>query len=516
MLVIGSGAAGVMAALRAARMGCRVVLASKLPQRSGNSAISMGAWIVPSEDLPPDVYFEFVMEAGKHVNDAKLVRILAQRGEQVMGRLRELGLPLERMDEKYWIVKRGTSRKGPGILLMDALLKNIHHERIKALPWFSVIELLVDEGRASGAIGVSKDEGQLVIDAKSVVLATGGGGGIYGRHDNHRKIMGDGYWLSLKIGLPLRDMEFVQCWPLALWEPDFPTVVIDEPFPKEARVINSEGEDLIQKYGLPVDLDEAAAVYRDQFSVVVSREGRRGKVYLDYTGVSDEGWQNPPLNRLMTMSPDFRHRPFSVAPVVHFFMGGVEINGDTQTAIPGLFAAGEVTSGVHGANRVGGNALTECFVFGDLAGESAARNAMQTGRRRFKREITGWGFTWRDETGTARQLFREIQGLTWDHAGPIRDAESLQEGLSRISRIESKLARLDAAGRSIELNEVKGSLLISKAIMTAGLDREESRGAHFREDFPRRDDENWLKNIFLRLDRETGDLIVSHRAVTGL
>jgi len=174
VLVVGSGAAGVMAALKAARMGRRVVLTSKASMRSGNSALANGGWLVPSKDFPPDEYVNLVMEAGNKINDVKLVRILAQRGETMIRVLRETGVPLKRRGERYLSIEIGTSTRIPGILLMDALLANIKDERVVLLPWLSIIELLLDGGRVSGAIGVSRDEGQVVIDAKSVVLATGG------------------------------------------------------------------------------------------------------------------------------------------------------------------------------------------------------------------------------------------------------------------------------------------------------------------------------------------------------
>lgn len=515
-LMVGSGVAGVMAALKAARMGCKVVLVSKVSMRSGNSALAGGGWLVPSGEFPRDEYVKLVMEAGKQVNDAKLVRILAQRGEAMIGSLREMGVPLERRGKTHWFIKMGTSRRVPGILLMEALLEHIKEERIMVLPWCSIIELSLDEGRVSGAIGVSRSEGQVVIGAKSVVLATGGAGGIYRRHDNHRRIIGDGYWLALGVGLPLQDMEFVQCYPLGLAEPKLPSVVIYPPFPKEAKAINSQGEDIIKKHGLQFDLNESIVGYRDQFTLILSREMEGGKVYLDYTGVPGEQWERPPLNRLGRINPDFKKRPFSVAPVVHFFMGGVEIDERAQTAIPGLFAAGEVTSGVHGANRVGGNALTECFVFGDIAGESAARYAMGALRGKLKREMVRGKSPWKKGMGGIRELFREVQDLTWAHAGPIRNTKTLREGLSRASEMERRLDELEAAERSLELNEIKGSLLISKAIMRASLEREESRGAFYREDFPQRDDDHWLKNILVALDGETGDFTVSHRPIEGL
>jgi len=515
VLVIGSGAAGVMAAVKAARMGCTVVLASKVSMRSGNSALAGGGWLVPSEDFPPDEYVRLVTEVGKNINDGKLVRIVAERAEAMMGTLREMGVPLKRRRRTHWFVDVGTSGRIPGIVLMDTLLKHIKDERIRALPWFSVTKLLLDEGRTCGAIGVSKDGGQVIIDAKSVVLATGGGGGIYRRNDNHRRIMGDGYWLALGVGLPLRDMEFVQCYPIGLAEPQLPPMIIYPPYPKEAKAIDSHGEDLIKKHGLKFDLNESIIGYRDQFTLVLSREMERGGVYLDYTGVPEKEWERPALNRLERMNPDFRRRPFSIAPIVHFFMGGVGIDEQARTAIPGLFAAGEVTSGIHGANRTGGNALTECIVFGHIAGESAARHAMAVHRGKCKQGMVGGRLPLKDEAGKARELFREVQDLTWAHAGPIRNAESLREGLSRVSDVEGRLAQIEAGGSSLELHEIQGGLLISKAIMRASLEREESRGAFYREDFPERDDDNWLKHILLKLNMETGDFIVSHQPVEG-
>jgi succinate dehydrogenase/fumarate reductase flavoprotein subunit len=311
-------------------------------------------------------------------------------------------------------------------------------------------------------------------------------------------------------------MEFVQCYPFGLADPKRVPMIIYPPYPKKAKAIDSQGEDLIKKHGFTFDLNESIVGYRDQFTLVLCREMERGKVYLDYTRVPEQEWEKPTLKRLERINPDFKKRPFPIAPIVHFFMGGVEIDEHARTAIPGLFAAGEVTSGVHGANRAGGNALTECIVFGDIAGESAARYAMGVRREESKREMAAGRLALKDKTGKGRQLLREVQDLTWTYAGPIRNVESLREGLSRVSEKEGRLAELEAAGNSLELNEVKGSLLISKAIMRASMEREESRGAFYREDFPERDDRNWLKNIVLTLDGETGDFIVSHRPIDVL
>jgi len=136
-------------------------------------------------------------------------------------------------------------------------------------------------------------------------------------------------------------------------------------------------------------------------------------------------------------------------------------------------------------------------------------------REKSREEMVGGRLPLKDKTGKARLLLREVQDLTWAHAGPIRNARSVREGLSRVSEMEGELAELEAAGRSLELHEVKGSLLISKAILRASLERGESRGAFYRDDFPERDDRNWLKHILLSLDEETGDFIISHEPIAG-
>jgi succinate dehydrogenase/fumarate reductase flavoprotein subunit len=314
-------------------------------------------------------------------------------------------------------------------------------------------------------------------------------------------------------GLPLRDMEFVQFYPIGLAEPSLGSVIIHNPIPEEARFINATGEDILEMYDLKSNVAEFAMESRDQFTMILTGELEKGTVYMDCTRVPAEKWERWFLNRLARINPEFRNRPFSIAPVVHFFMGGVEIDQHAQTEIPGLFAAGEVTAGVHGANREGGNALTECIVFGDIAGESAARYAMQVSQG--KTEVNGLRGEpfFPEDRKRERNLFREIQDLPWTYAGPIRDARSLEEGLSRLFEMERRLAVLEAGGRSIGLNEVKSGLLVSKSIMRASLERRESRGAFYREDFPSTDDTEWLKNIVLKLDRERRDFVILHRSV---
>ena len=508
VLVVGSGSAGVIAASKAARMGCRVLLTSKVSIKSGNSTFVGGGWLIPSGDFSPDDYFRFVMEGGKQINDAKLVQILAQRGESMVKALRELGIPLERTSDQYWYIKRGAS-KSPGNIFMEGLMQGIRDEKITALPWTTIMELLMDEGQISGALGLSKKEGMLIINAKSVVLATGGAGNIYKRNDNYSGILGDGYSLALRAGLPVKDMEFVQFYPFGLAEPNMPSVIIYPPIPDDARIINSKGEDLYKKYSQRFH-EYGINTNRDEFTLFLTRELEKDKIYLDYTQIPAEKWEKWFESRLVRMDSNFRTRPFSVAPVAHFFMGGIEIDEHAQTKIPGLFAAGEVTAGVHGANREGGNALTECVVFGDIAGESAAQYALSASKTKVAWESLGRTYLWKNRTEEEINLLEKLRELTWNHAGPIRNAKSLGEGLCKISEMEKILTGLEGTGNSVRLNEIKSGLLVAKAVITASLERKESRGAFYREDFPEMDEANWRKSILLKLDRETLDFVVSH------
>lgn len=511
ILVVGSGIAGVMAALSAAQHGCRVLLTSKVSIKSGNSIFAGGGWLIPSKEFPPDDYVHFVLASGKQVNDPNLVQILSQKAGFMIKKLERLSVPLERRGDKYWYVKMGQSSQFPGSVLMRELLKQVKQKQINTLPWVSIVDILLEDGRISGAAGIHRKHGLVIINAKSIVLSTGGAGGLYKRSSNHRRIVGDGYWLALKAGLALRDMEFIQFYPIGLAEPSMPSTIIQPPIPKEAKIFDAEGENLLSKYGLRFNLNEAVMQYRDELTVILSRESQNGKIYMDCTEVPSQKWDKWFLNRLALINPEFRQRPFLIAPAVHFFMGGIEIDQDARTAIPGLFAAGEITAGIHGANRQGGNALTECIVFGDIAGESAGRYASSRPQRQTKKYVSTTLPHWGTKTTEEKNLFSKLQVLTWTHAGPTRNARSLAEGLNKISRLEKRLEKFKAEERSIALNELAGGLLVSKAIILASLARKESRGAFYRDDFLQRDDAIGLSNIFLKFDRDMSDLIVFNR-----
>ena len=247
-------------------------------------------------------------------------------------------------------------------------------------------DLLIEEGKAVGALGFDFHRGKFLgLGAKAIILANGGGGALYQRHDNPVRITGDGYALAFHAGCQLRDMEFVQFIPPGVAEPGKPTILIAPSLCDAGRVINSLGEDILNKY--QITEKPVAVRSRDLFSQAIFMEEAEGReVFLDLRAVSEEEWPRDNMAHsqrdLLMRNFSCSQKPIRISPMCHHFMGGVVADPKGMTEIPGLFAAGEVVGGVHGANRMGGNALDEVLVFGHRAGEAAAEWAGERVRKK--------------------------------------------------------------------------------------------------------------------------------------
>ncbi len=361
------------------------------------------------------------------------------------------------------------------------------------------------------------------MQPNAVLITTGGAGAIFQRNDNQKGIFGDGYALALRAGIPLLDLEFVQFYPFALGEPRLSSFLLYPPYPEEAKLFDEKGQDLLERLNLPKDINQAIMDQRDRLSIALYQATQKGDVFFDFTQVPPERWNHFPLNFLKKSKFPFMNRPFLVEPVVHFFMGGIETDEDTFTYLPGLFAAGEVVWGIHGANRLGGNALTECAVFGIRSGHSAADYVLQKGGvsnpfsekllRKWDKKSKAY---FKKKGGTFDRpvdLMRELKDLAWKYAGPIRDKELLEEGLERLASVERRIERVDLYTLKdlFKKRELENVSLLLKAILKGSLVREESRGSFYRRDFPNQDDIQWLKNTCYRL--EEGEIRISHRSV---
>jgi succinate dehydrogenase/fumarate reductase flavoprotein subunit len=524
-LVIGSGLAGTVAALESERSGLQTFLLGKFAIGMGtNSSIANGGFTAANSRFSKENHLHTTLETGRGLNRVSLVKNMAGHGPETMEWLRSHGIDLAESNLGYWVGRPEGSSELPGVLLMKSLVERLKNSTTRLLPGFVVFDLVVEEGEVRGAFGFSRDGKPYLIRSKTVVLAAGGAGAIYQRNDNQRSILGDGYSLVLRAGLPLYDLEFVQFYPIVLAEPRLSTFMLYPPYPKESRLFNEKREDLIERLDIPEDLNLAIMNRRDRLSIALYEASQKGDVYLDLTQVPEKTWAQYPLNFLKRSKFPFRERPFLIAPAVHFFMGGIEIDDQGKTPLPGLFAAGEVAWGIHGANRLGGNALTECAVFGVLAGRSAAESAATKGGKanlpseaavkRWERKAGEYLKKRRGVFDPPRNLLRDLKDVAWRYAGPVREEGPLNEGLNRLSALETKIERIypDTLKDLFQKRDLENTALLLKALLKGSLLRQESRGSFYRKDFPNQDDPNWLQNSRYLLVQ--GKLEVTHQPFT--
>jgi len=528
ILVIGSGLSGIVSAFEAEKSGLSVSLAGKFTIGMGtNTSMANGAFTVVNSRFSKEDHLKATLESGKGLNTLRLVETLVENGPDAMEVFREHGVPLVEWGMGYSVARPENSSQLPGVLLIKKLLERLKGRSIQLLPGLVIFDLVVEEGEIRGAFGFFKDGRPCLIRSTAVILAAGGAGAIYRRNDNQRSILGDGYTLALRAGLSLFDLEFVQFYPLVLAEPRLSTFIFLPPYPKEIRLFDEKGEDLLKKLDIREDLNRAVVTQRDRLAIALCEASQRGDVYVDLTGVPEKKWEHYPLNFLKKSKFPFHERSFLVSPAVHFFMGGVEIDETGKTALPGLFAAGEVVWGVHGANRLGGNALTECVVFGIAAGRSAAEYGCVKGsghgtsnlfsepsKKRWERKANAYIKKRRGMFDPTRDLLKDLKDIAWRYAGPIRGEESLREGLDRLASTEKRIERVYPATLKdlFKKRDLENAALLLRAILKGSLLRRESRGSFYRKDFQDQDDLTWLRNTCYHLER--GELEITHQERT--
>ena len=529
ILIIGSGLAGMVSAMEAESAGLEVLLVGKFTIGMGtNTSMANGFFTAANSRFSKEDHLQATLESGKGLNHLKLVKTLVENAPDAIERLREYGVPMVERKLGYGVDRPEGSSQLPGVLLTKALVERLRKSSIHLLPGLVIFDLVVEEGEVRGAFGLFRDGKPYLIKSRAVILATGGAGAIYSRNDNQKSILGDGYALALRAGLPLLDIEFVQFFPLVLAEPRLSTFMLYPPYPKEIKLFNEKGEDLFEKLDIGEDLDRAVVTQRDRISIALYQASQNGDVFIDLTRVPEETWKYYPFNFLKKSKFPFLDRPFLVSPATHFFMGGMEIDENGKSVLSGLFGAGEAIWGIHGANRLGGNALTECAVFGIIAGRSAAKYVQlkekqnapnllsEITKRRWERKAEAYIKKRRGAFDPPKDLLWALKDLAWKHAGPVREEDSLKEGLDRLSYIEERIERVYPATLEdlFRKRDLENMTLLLRAILEGSSLRTESRGSFFRKDFQNQDDEHWAKNTCYRLEK--GDLHITHRSMHEL
>lgn len=515
VLVIGGGGAGLTAAILAREAGADVLVVSR--SRVGyanNTILSKATFAAPSGWADsrdnPEIHVQDTLVGGRFINDRKLVAAVAEgSGAQIAflercgvrffkdgGRLHAVHAP----GHSYPRHVRGEHQEGRGITL--PLREYARKHGVRFVDRVLVTRLFVSrEGRISAAAGVSRDGGFAAFSCACLVLATGGFGQVYLHTNNAPGIAGNGQALAFDLGLPLKDMEFVQFYPTAAGNNGKRLVLYEELIFKGKAVLkNAKGDDIVNKYGL----DSPAALTRDRLSQAIMQEilegrGVEGGVVLDLSRASGgDLLKYQPLFR----SPDTRE--FIVSPTTHFCSGGLITDEKAQTRIPGLFAAGEICGGVHGANRLAGNALSEVFTMGSIAGREAALKAREMGAPEApQREIAAEKRRLESLASGGKTplwaLRRSLKELMWYKAGIVRHGKDLDKALGQMDEIRSRIpgVRVRDAKGLMKLLEMENMLASAEMVCRAALMRTESRGSHYRSDYPAEDNDKWLKNIVI-------------------
>lgn len=524
VLVIGGGLAAIRAALAASAAGARtgMVLKGTLG-KSGSSAIAGGglAAVMGGADAPEDnldKHYRDTLVSGDFVNEPDLVRQLVNNAPHAMRELEAMGAQFVRKnlnEIELFLAPAHTEKRsvrvagGGTARLMGPLTDYVKRQPITLLEQTTVLELLVHEGRAAGALAVRGGE-LLLLRAKALVLASGGAGRIYPLTSNMAESTGDGYAMALRLGLALTGMEFVQFTPTAL------------AFPKElegastggvllglpgTRLWNKQQERFMERYDPQRKEASTRAILSRAFQneIVEGRGSPHGGVFLDLTRNDAEVLERlaaPFMKQLEPHGIDIRRDPIEIAPAVHYFMGGVEINALAETALPGLYAAGEVTGGVQGSNRLSSNSLTDVNVFGAIAGREAAKYVNKNNHLKYSPAIKtkaarccGQLLDARARPAGARlaDLHTQLKRVMFAAGGIVRDDKAMRRGIADIAKLRVRLKAIGKV-RADDLRqyaEVRNMLDVGEAVIRSALIRVESRGAHFRTDFPEQNDAAW-------------------------
>jgi succinate dehydrogenase / fumarate reductase flavoprotein subunit len=554
VLVIGAGGAGLRAAIEASAQGASVGLVCKSLLGKAHTVMAEGGIAAALANVDAEdgweVHFRDTMQGGKMLNNWRMAQLHAQEAPERVRELEHWGAVFDRTREGKILQRafgghtyKRLSHVGDrtGLEMIRTLQDRGVHQGISVYMECTITRLLKDGDRISGAFGYFREDGRYVLfKAKAVVLATGGVGRSYLVTSNSWEYTGDGHGLAYRAGADLIDMEFVQFHPTGMvWPPGVRGLLVTEGVRGEGGILrNKDGERFMFKYlpeatkndyaateeeakqwvedtiagrkttaRRPPELSTRDNVARSIYTEV--KEGRgspHGGVFLDIS------YQDPERvkKKLPSMYHQFKEladvditaQPMEVGPTMHYIMGGVRVDADTgQSRVPGLFAAGEVSGGMHGANRLGGNSLSDLLVFGRRAGLGAAEYA---------KALAGEPAVSQDEVTAAIEdleapfkrtdgvnpfeLQRKLYDIMGNHVGIFREEKDLEKGIAQLHELNKEVARAAASG-SKTYNpgwhlciDLRNMMICSEAIARSALSRKESRGAHSRLDYPNPDE----------------------------
>jgi succinate dehydrogenase / fumarate reductase flavoprotein subunit len=546
VLVIGAGGAGMRAAIAAAEAGCRVVVVCKSLLGKAHTVMAEGGMAAALGNVASmdswEAHFADTMKGGKLINNWRMAEIHAKEAPERVLELERWGAVFDRTRagqihqrpfgaHTYPRLAHIGDRTGLELIrsLQDVL---VHTGGVDVHMEVTVFRLLTAGGHIAGALAYVRATGRLVLyRARAVLLATGGGGRIYRITSNSWECTGDGTGLAYEVGAQLQDCEMVQFHPTGMvWPPGVRGILVTEGVRGEGGILrNKDGERFMERY----DPERMELSSRDVVSRAINAEvaaGRgspHGGVLLDITHRSSDYIKRrlPSMHEqfLNLARVDITREPMEVAPTIHYFMGGVRVEAETgATNVPGLFAAGEVASGLHGANRLGGNSLSDLLVFGKRAGDAAAAFAAERPEppRPDRAEVALaiqrlLAPLDRHHADSPYELQAELQEVCTRFAPIIREEKGLQDGLQRVLEIAERARRCGTGGpdgRAFNpgwhtAQDLQHMLVNAEALFRCALERRESRGAHARSDYPKLDPKWGQCNLVVQRTRDDRMLV---------
>jgi succinate dehydrogenase / fumarate reductase flavoprotein subunit len=577
VLVIGAGGAGLRAAIEASAAGVSVGVVTKSLLGKAHTVMAEGGIAAALANVDDrdnwKVHFADTMRGGQYLNNPRMAQLHAQEAPARVRELEAWGALFDRTRDGRILQRNFGGHKYPrlahvgdrtGLEMIRTLQDHGIHQGIDVHMECTILTLLKDGDRIAGAFGYDRERGRFkLFQAKAVVLATGGIGRAYRITSNSWEYTGDGLALAYHAGATLMDMEFVQFHPTGMvWPPSVRGILVTEG-------VRGEGGILLNKDKRRFMFDDIPPLYKDQTAdnpeegwrytqgdknarrppelltrdhvarciVREVREGRgspHGGVFLDISWIREKlpNAAEHIKKKLPSMYHQFKQladiditqEPMEVGPTVHYVMGGVRVDADTQMSdVPGLFAAGECAAGLHGANRLGGNSLSDLLVFGKRAGEYAACFAKEHSAARVnpdeveaaaRQALEPFG---RDSGEGPFQVQQDLQNMMQDWVGIVRREEELEKALRQIPILWERWRKVSVSGNR-EYNpgwhtalDLRNLLTVSEAITRAALERKESRGAHFRDDYPAKDESFAKVHMTIRKGPD-GEMRVSREA----
>ncbi len=582
VLVIGAGGAGLRAAVEAAGSGVSVGVVCKSLLGKAHTVMAEGGVAAAMGNVDDRdnwrVHFADTMRGGQYLNNSRMAELHAREAPARVHELEAWGALFDRTKDGKILQRNFGGHRYPrlahvgdrtGLEMIRTLQDHGIHSGMEVHMECTILSLLLDGGRIAGAFGYDREKGHFIHwKAKAVVMATGGVGRAFKVTSNSWEYTGDGHALAYRAGAELVDMEFVQFHPTGMvWPMSVRGILVTEGVRGEGGVLrNSEGkrfmfDDIPDNYKAQTADSEAEGwkytqgdkearrppelLTRDHVARCINREVKAGRgsphggVFLDIAWIKQHipDAENHIKRKLPSMYHQFKQlagiditkEPMEVGPTTHYMMGGIKVDGDTQmSSVPGLFAAGEAAGGLHGANRLGGNSLSDLLVFGKRAGEYAAifakMNGSVTANEADIEESIRWALEPFDRGAAGEnpyQIQYELQDSMQELVGIVRVESEMEQALGVVEGLNERAARAGTAGHRQYNNgwhtalDLRNMLMVSEAIARAAILRKESRGAQFRDDYPDKDQE-WGKYNNVVRQGSGGEMVVEKRAIASL